>query len=68
MKLRRELIINNELISVNYESFENIHPHGKKISFANKPNFIGQNNLLCSLFRTQLKTDDFLTLIFAVFC
>ena len=57
-----ELIINNEQISVHYERFENIlvHPHCKKIPFANKPNLFGQNNFLYSMFRTELKTDDFL--------
>ena len=61
--MRREVIINNELTSVNYESFQIIQPHGKKISFANMPSFNGQNKLLCSLFRTELKIDDFLNII-----
>ena len=33
-----------------------VHTHGKKMSFANMPNFTGQSNLL---FRTEPKTDDF---------
>lgn len=67
MKLRREPIINNELISVWYESL--VNPHGNKChSPINKPYFTGKSKLLCSLFRTGHKTDDMLTLIFAVFC
>jgi hypothetical protein len=36
------------------------------MSFANEPNFTRQSNVLCSLLRTELKTDDLLTLLFAV--
>ena len=44
-----------------------VHPHGKMLFANNMPNFTGQNNLLCGLFKTEIKTDELLTLLFAAF-
>jgi hypothetical protein len=43
-----------------YESFEKISSSTwLKMSFTSKPTFVGQNTLLRSLLRTELKTNDF---------
>ena len=62
MKLRREPVINNELTSVNYESFENVivNPHGKKCHSPTCQISLGRATCCVAyLFRTESKTDDF---------
>ena len=52
----REFKINNEQNFVSNESFY----MSWQMSFATKPNFTRQNNLLCNLYKTDLKTGKFL--------
>jgi hypothetical protein len=59
--LRRELLINNELSFICYKSFDNVHLHGKK---CHSPlSLIQQSNLVCSLYRTEVKTGKFFNVI-----
>ena len=58
-----EFKINNEQNFVSNESFY----MSWQISFATKPNFTRQSNLLCDLYKTDLKTSKFLNSTFRSF-
>jgi hypothetical protein len=72
--LRRELIVNNNLISMIASTTKvlrllgpSCYSHGKNFIRQEAQFHTAEQLAFYSLFRTELKTDDFLTFIFAVF-